>query len=226
MGDAQTTEAAETTRVKQKTEDRPPHERESAPRACAEALLFRAAVSDDPRTPPQHMAPVLRRLAAPQQTGFLLQCQRHYGNAYVQRMVSSLDNGQPSVLKKEEEDKAIQPRSAGSLADSFEAGADVETQVSLSKGCGSPLSDPARAYMEPRFGVDFSHVHVHTGVQTAVAAPAIHARAFTFGPNVVFGQGQYRPRSEDGRRLLGQELVHTVQQRPGPMLHRALADGP
>ena len=73
MGDTQTTKAAETMRVKQKTEDRPPHEREYAPSAFAEATLFRAAASDDPTTPPQHMARVLRRLAAPhQKTGFLL----------------------------------------------------------------------------------------------------------------------------------------------------------
>src|SRR5262245_36726752 len=82
MGDTQTTKAAETTRVKHKTEDRLPHEREYAPRVLAEATLFRAAAGDDPRTPPQHMARVLRGLTAPQQTTFLLQCQRHYGNAY------------------------------------------------------------------------------------------------------------------------------------------------
>ena len=64
---------------------------------------------------------------------------------------------------EEEETEPIQAKSAGSMSDSFEAGADVETQVSLSKGRGSPLPDPVRAYMEPRFGVDFSHVRVHTG---------------------------------------------------------------
>ena len=57
---------------------------------------------------------------------------------------------------EEEETEPIQAKSAGALADSFEAGADVETQVSQSKGRGSPLPDPVRAYMEPRFGVDFS----------------------------------------------------------------------
>src|SRR5215510_10217232 len=101
MGDIQTTKAAETTRVKQKTEDRPPHEREYAPPACAETMLFRVAANDDPGTPPQHMARALRRLTAPQQTTFLLQCQRRYGNAYVQRMVSSRDKGHSSPLEQE-----------------------------------------------------------------------------------------------------------------------------
>ena len=64
--------------------------------------------------------------------------------------------------KEEDKDKPIQPKSATSLTDSFEAGADVESQLSHSKGGGSPLPDPVRAYMEPRFGVDFGHVRVHT----------------------------------------------------------------
>ena len=67
MGDTQTTKAAETTHVKQKTEDRPPHEREYAPSAFADATLFRATGSDDPTTPPQHLARVLRRLTTPHQ---------------------------------------------------------------------------------------------------------------------------------------------------------------
>jgi hypothetical protein len=90
MGDTPTTKVAETTGVKQKTADRLPHEPEAARRALAEATLFRAAVSDDPKTPPQHLARVFRRLSASQQSGLLLQCQRHYGNAYVQGLVSSL----------------------------------------------------------------------------------------------------------------------------------------
>ena len=92
MGDTQTTKAAETTRVKQKIEDRPPPERDMQSSAFA-ATLFRAAGSDDPTTPPDHLGRVLGRLAAPHQPGFLLQCQRRYGNAYVQRMISSRDNG-------------------------------------------------------------------------------------------------------------------------------------
>jgi hypothetical protein len=101
MGDTQTTKAAEPTRVQHKTEDRPPPERENAPRAFAEATLFRAAAGDDPATPPHHLARVLGRLTAPNQTSFLLQCQRHYGNAYVQRMVSARNNGHSLPLEQE-----------------------------------------------------------------------------------------------------------------------------
>lgn len=70
---------------------------------------------------------------------------------------------QRQMGKDDEKGESIQTKSTGSPADSFEAGAYVETQVSLSKGRGSPLPDPVRSYMEPRFGADFSDVRVHTG---------------------------------------------------------------
>jgi hypothetical protein len=70
---------------------------------------------------------------------------------------------QRQMGKDDEEDKPIQAKSTGSMSDSFEAGGDVETQVSQSKGHGNSLPDHVRAYMEPGFGVDFSHVRVDTG---------------------------------------------------------------
>jgi hypothetical protein len=36
-------------------------------------------------------------------------------------------------------------------------------------------------------------VRIHTGSQTAESARAVHARAYTVGRNVVFGEGQYQP---------------------------------
>ena len=32
------------------------------------------------------------------------------------------------------------------------------------------------------------------------------------GPDIAFGEGQFRPETETGKRLLAHELVHTVQQ--------------
>ena len=58
------------------------------------------------------------------------------------------------------------------------------------------------------FGQDFREVRVHTGERAADAARAIHARAFTTGPDIVFGNGQYRPETRDGQRLLAHELTH------------------
>ena len=80
------------------------------------------------------------------------------------------------------------------------------------RGAGQPLDASARNYLEPRFGQDFSHVRVHTDSQAAQAAQAVNALAYTVGPNVVFGSGQYKPETVAGKFLLAHELTHVVQQ--------------
>ena len=77
---------------------------------------------------------------------------------------------------------------------------------------GQPLGAATRAYMEPRFGHDFSQVRVHTDAKAAESARAVNALAYTVGPDVVFDAGQYRPTSRAGQRLLAHELCHVVQQ--------------
>lgn len=77
---------------------------------------------------------------------------------------------------------------------------------------GKPLDMQTRAFMEPRFGRDFSQVRVHSDIRSAASAQAVKARAFTVGRDVVFAQGQYRPEMPSGRQLLAHELVHTLQQ--------------
>jgi hypothetical protein len=81
----------------------------------------------------------------------------------------------------------------------------------LSSG-GTPLDAGMRAFMEPRFGQDFSRVRIHTDVQAIESTRAVHARAFTMGRDVVFASGQYAPQTDAGRRLLAHELTHVVQQ--------------
>jgi hypothetical protein len=82
---------------------------------------------------------------------------------------------------------------------------------------GQPLDAATRAFMEPRFGRDFSQVRVHTDAQAAESAAAVNARAYTVGSDVVFGAGQYSPATAEGKRLVAHELTHVVQQgRGGP----------
>jgi hypothetical protein len=78
---------------------------------------------------------------------------------------------------------------------------------------GQPLDPGARTFMETRFSRDFSTVRIHTDAQAARSAQALDARAYTVGSRIVFGQGQYRPATAEGNRLLAHELAHTVQQR-------------
>ena len=77
---------------------------------------------------------------------------------------------------------------------------------------GEPLDVLTRAFMEARFGHDFSRVRVHADPLAAESARSVNARAYTVGRDVVFAEGQYGPRTLDERRLLAHELTHVVQQ--------------
>jgi hypothetical protein len=74
------------------------------------------------------------------------------------------------------------------------------------------LEPVTRAFLEPRFGHDFSNVRVHADAQAAAAARAVNARAYTVGQDLVFGEGQYAPGTTDGRKLIAHELTHVMQQ--------------
>lgn len=80
---------------------------------------------------------------------------------------------------------------------------------------GQPLDSATRAFMEPRFGHNFSRVRVHTDAKAAESARAVNALAYTVGRDVVFGAGQYAPGTSEGQRLLAHELTHTSQQMDG-----------
>ncbi len=91
---------------------------------------------------------------------------------------------------------------------------------------GKPLDAGTRAFMEPRFGQDFSNVRVHTDARAAESAQAVNALAYTVGRDVVFGMGQYAPATSSGRQLLAHELVHTIQQGSANTMNLAAkADG-
>ncbi len=62
---------------------------------------------------------------------------------------------------------------------------------------------------------DFSRIRIHADGAAGESARAIGALAYTAGRHIVFGEGQYRPGVDAGRRLLAHELVHTVQQSAG-----------
>jgi hypothetical protein len=110
----------------------------------------------------------------------------------------------------EEEEETLQAKEAAGQTCDVTSG--VQAQIDGLRGRGEPLSEPARAFFEPRFGQDFSQVRVHTDGRAAESARALNALAYTVGQDVVFGAGQYAPDSPAGRRLLAHELTHTIQQ--------------
>jgi Domain of unknown function (DUF4157) len=83
----------------------------------------------------------------------------------------------------------------------------------LLRSPGQQLDRETRAFMEPRFGHDFSQVRVHADAKAAESAQAVNALAYTVAEDVVFGAGQYAPYSRDGSRMLAHELTHVSQQR-------------
>jgi hypothetical protein len=81
---------------------------------------------------------------------------------------------------------------------------------------GTPLTTELRAYFEPRFGHDMSHVRVHVSGGAAEGARAAEARAYTVGSDIVFSAGEYAPSTNEGKRLLAHELAHVVQHEASP----------
>jgi Domain of unknown function (DUF4157) len=80
------------------------------------------------------------------------------------------------------------------------------------RSSGQPLDTATRAFMEPRFGHDFSQVRVHTGADANQSAEEVDADAYTVGHDIVFGADRFAPETSPGQRLLAHELTHVVQQ--------------
>ncbi|MCK5013336.1 MAG: DUF4157 domain-containing protein, partial [Candidatus Omnitrophica bacterium] len=118
---------------------------------------------------------------------------------------------QRQVEPEEEEEDMLQAKTtSGHIS---EANPNLESDIQSLKGGGQPLSENDRAFFEPRFGHDFSQVRVHTDSRAAESARGVNARAFTMGKDIVFGAGEYEPEIAQGKRLLGHELTHVIQQR-------------
>lgn len=89
---------------------------------------------------------------------------------------------------------------------------------------GQPLDAASRAFMEPRFGHDFSQVRVHEGNTADASARLVNALAYSSGRDIVFQSGKYQPHQRAGQALLAHELTHTIQQQTGePFLKEAAA---
>src|SRR5215203_381484 len=89
---------------------------------------------------------------------------------------------------------------------------EIAAPIGEMRGDGRPLTSVERDFMEPRFGVDFGAIRVHSDEEADTHSRALHARAFTVGSDIFFRAGEYTPGTADGRRLLAHELTHTIQQ--------------
>lgn len=114
---------------------------------------------------------------------------------------------------EDEEEKLQTKRSPGTAP---EVSPKTASRIATFRGGGEALSPTARSYFEPRFGRDLASVRLHTGAEAATAAREVQARAFTVGSDIAFGAGEYRPETQEGKKLLAHELTHTLQQSASP----------
>lgn len=136
---------------------------------------------------------------------------------------------QRQVKVKDEDEEVLQTKVTSSAnAGGYEVSPALGNQIHALQGGGQPLDPTTRAFMEPRFGHDFSQVRVHTDQTATEIAHSVNALAFTVGRDIVFGNQQYTPGTSNGKRLLAHELTHTIQQdhyaHTGGELHLARQD--
>jgi hypothetical protein len=97
---------------------------------------------------------------------------------------------------------------------------DVEQAIAARRGGGRALDAGVRERVGSGLGDDLGDVRVHDGPDADALARSVQARAFAVGSDVFFADGEHRPGTAAGDRLIAHELTHVVQQRGAP------ADGP
>ncbi|MFF5015542.1 DUF4157 domain-containing protein [Streptomyces sp. NPDC001165] len=82
-------------------------------------------------------------------------------------------------------------------------------------GAGQPLDPGVRRELEEQLGHDLSRVRLHTGRDAAQLTQLLGADAVAVGQDILFREGAFKPGTDEGRRLLAHELLHTVQNPHG-----------
>jgi len=131
-------------------------------------------------------------------------------DATPQLMQRQAEGEEEEEEEEAEEEEALQTKGEPGLTGKVPS--DVEDRIRTAKGSGQPLPPSTRALFEPRFGLDFAGVRIHTDDTADALSEELKARAFTTGRDIFFREGAYDPASEEGKQLLGHELTHVVQQ--------------
>jgi hypothetical protein len=162
-------------------------------------------VADEVMTMQVRSSP-LRRVRSVQRT----QIQRCACGAKVKHKDEQSPRGDEDPMCAECQAKAGKLQRKAANEQEGQAASPLVDQVLVSGG--QPLPKTVRAFMEPRFGHDFSSVRIHTDETASRSAQAVSALAYTVGNQVVFANGRYNPDSTTGQKLLAHELTHVVQQ--------------
>jgi hypothetical protein len=109
----------------------------------------------------------------------------------------------------------VQRRAVSSEASALQVPPTAAQQIQAARGAGQALPVALQPSLEAAFGMDFSGVRLHTDARADGLNRDLRARAFATGQDIFFRQGEYRPGSTAGMRLLAHELEHVGQQREG-----------
>lgn len=113
---------------------------------------------------------------------------------------------------KEEEEETAGMAQTKSTSPAPRRTGGLHRQLKQANGGGKPLPNAVRAQMESAMGADFSDVRIHTDRQARQMNRQLQAQAFTYGKDIFFNNGKFRPETGSGRHLLAHELTHVVQQ--------------
>jgi hypothetical protein len=141
----------------------------------------------------------------------MLRLQQTIGNRAVQRLIQAQRSSSDPTNERQQEVHGV-PSVTSIINDTLSSQ-------------GRPLDAETRSFMESRFDFDFGQVQVHADSDAAQSAETINANAYTIGPHIVFGEGEYSPASSEGQELIAHELTHIVQQAQGPVAGTPIGAG-
>jgi hypothetical protein len=121
----------------------------------------------------------------------------------------SISSIQRKCAHCEEEEKHIQQKENSNHDTSSTS---LEGYVKDLNSSGETLDASTKNFFEARFGYDFSDVKIHNNNEAARSAESVNALAYTNRNNIVFGSGQFKPETNEGKKLLAHELTHVIQQ--------------
>jgi hypothetical protein len=110
---------------------------------------------------------------------------------------------------------ARDPAHPAGIMPSGEVHPEVQSTINATRGGGATLDSGVAGKLSPSLG-DLSDVRVHTDSTAHDLNHAVSARAFATGTDVYFAQGEYKPNTSDGDKLIAHELAHVAQQRGAP----------
>ena len=126
-------------------------------------------------------------------------------------VVQQFSNDSSSTISSPKNKPSIQ-RKTSNYRTSLNAPDSITQKLAQKRGQGNNLPAEVQTQMEQGFGTSFNEVRIHSDQSAIAMNQQLNARAFTYGSDIYFNKGEFAPETTKGKRLLGHELTHVVQQ--------------